>query len=194
MTNKKNKEELLSLTLIKERLSAIEEKKKGLIDDRLKFLMSAGYRASDTDLKYRQINILGSSGLLNGDKENSRGWRNFTFKDLVFLDIVSELRKYGLEGRQLKKIKDFFYKKNTDANLILTAVLFGMKITIALEPNGNFKIFELITGSLSLEKSYKSVIQLNLNEFVNTILERIGMDKINYSSTLESVSKMYNKK
>jgi len=188
-----SKKDNISLSFIKQRLSVIEENNKGIIGDRLSFLMSDGYRVSDTSLTYRQINTLGVSGLLNGSKENSRGWRSFTFKDLVFLDILSELRKYGLEGRQLKKIKDFFYAKNSNINLVLVAVLLKIKITIALRADGSFDIFEMITGSLSLDKEYRAVIILNLNEFVNNVLERLSMEKINYSTTLSVFSEMYNK-
>ncbi|MFA6614030.1 MAG: MerR family transcriptional regulator [Endomicrobiia bacterium] len=192
--NKNKTKEELPLILIKQRLFAIEEKHEGMIEEKMKFLIFPKYRVADTILSYRQINILGTSGLLNEEKENSRGWRKFTFKDLVYLDILSELRKYGLENKQLKGVKDFFYKKNSDVNLILIAILFGIKVTIALEVNGNLRVFETITGSLSMEKDYRAVIQLNLNEFVNMALERLKIEKVNYKSTLEIISKHYTKK
>lgn len=68
------------------------------------------FRVSDTKLTYRQINSLESGGLLPASREDTKGWRDFSYRDMVFLKIIVECRKFGLENAQLINLKDLFYK------------------------------------------------------------------------------------
>lgn len=66
------------------------------------------YTVSDTNYSYRQINSIPST-ILGDKRENKRGWRKFSLKELIFLDVVKELRKYGILNKQLNSLADCFF-------------------------------------------------------------------------------------
>ena len=46
----------------------------------------------------------------NLKRNNSIGWRKFSFKDLIYLQTILECRKYGFENNRLQDLKDTFYR------------------------------------------------------------------------------------
>lgn len=76
-----------------------------------KFLNEKIYKASDTELSYRKINLLGVNNLLMEGKAKINSWRKFSLKDLIFIKIVETLRTFGITNSQLGSVKNCFFRK-----------------------------------------------------------------------------------
>ncbi len=59
------------------------------------------FRVSDTDEKYRTINYWDEQGLLLGKRKSTDTWRQFSILDVVWIRILQNLKKYGMEGDEI---------------------------------------------------------------------------------------------
>lgn len=78
----------------------------------LQVLANAKFRVSDTSLNSRIMNYYEEKGLLYSTREKTLGWRKFDAYELVWLDILDQLRVFGYPLENIKKIKDSFLSKN----------------------------------------------------------------------------------
>ncbi|MBR3263887.1 hypothetical protein IKF94_01460 [Candidatus Saccharibacteria bacterium] len=122
------------------------------------------------NISSRSINYYESIDLIQDPRNDvGRGWRRFTYIEAVYLLIVRELRRYGIDTSFIKTFYDSFLKK--DDSLFTDAILLvhlGYTITITIEPNGTEHILsarELAERSDGSEPP-ASEIRLNLASFV----------------------------
>lgn len=147
----------------------------------LDFINTEIFRVSDTGASYRQINYLEQSGLLVGGRvDGSQGWRIFSFREGVYIDILTNLRRFGLKTRQLQSIKDSFYDKPQIINEAIMACLLGIEVILILDSEGDGYIFD--TDTLSewtqdpLRSALRGCIELHLiiNPLVNRVFKLVG--------------------
>lgn len=145
------------------------------------------YTVADTPLSYRQINSLGSNGILRSNRENKNGWRKFDFRELVFLLIVEEVRKYGLKDSQLEYLRSaFFDEKNmSKVDLAMIACISGYKIILTFDADGRVCFHDLITIDLLEDKTGKSLINVNLNSIVTEQWKKTGWDTEEYKNSFD---------
>ena len=70
-------------------------------------------------LEKKRVLILGGglSGLaaadklLDNDRKDKNTWRKFSFKELIYILIVAELKKFGLKHEQLQQLWSSFFKE-----------------------------------------------------------------------------------
>lgn len=56
-------------------------------------------------LTYRKLNDWDGKGLISGSRENKEeGWRRFSFIDIIKLQLISDLRKFGVDVDKIKTI------------------------------------------------------------------------------------------
>lgn len=67
------------------------------------------YPVSKTDASYRVINSWSEAGLLLGEEDRDNGWRKFSFLDLIWLEIIKELRAVGFGLEDLSRLKDCLF-------------------------------------------------------------------------------------
>src|SRR5207244_8824468 len=61
------------------------------------------FTVKDGDVTYRVINHWTAQGLLDdGREDNSSDWRKFSLKDLLWLRVLRELRRFGLSLEMLR--------------------------------------------------------------------------------------------
>lgn len=142
----------------------------------LRQLMQKEYfRAADTKLTYRQIDLLAYSGLLG---EAAKGkWKRFDTKDLIYLQVVSELKRFGLESGQLQGVRELFYaEKNWGTSVdgqritnamdyVLFEIFHGIDWVLMLRPNGDVFLRDQVRAASVLGK-YVSNINLNLDALI----------------------------
>ncbi|HNV97466.1 MAG TPA: hypothetical protein PKL13_04165 [bacterium] len=147
------------------------------------------FRVADTNLTYRQINSLDNNNVLKNDRENERDWHKFSLKELIFFSVIKELRTYGLLDKQLIKLRKAFFDKDLSisSNFALIAILGKVKIILMLDNQMNVYFFD-IPMFQALGRKYKSYININLNEVVGDVFEKIGKDRIEYKDELNLVS------
>ncbi len=156
------------------------DEKLGLID----FFEKQKFRAADTPLTYRQIHILDQSGLLSKNaqgKENT--WRRFSFKEVVFLHLVTELKQFGLTNTQLTELYYAFFKDPKDkkrkwrgyAVIPLGFVFGGVGVSILVRPDGDVTFCDNthFPLCLSTEGQLPSIV-VNLNEIVQKVIKKLG--------------------
>lgn len=134
------------------------------------FINKKIYTKSDTPLTYRQINSLGTDRLLSEDRENEKGWRKFSFKELIYIQIVNELKKFGLKHEQLKELHKEF---NTYGEVVIGVVFAQVEILITVNETGHVVFYDPANYALLLNPS-KTHLQIQLNNFVNNLLVKLG--------------------
>ncbi len=157
--------------------------KGGEVHPVLRQLLSEKYfRPSDTKMTYRQIDLLENAGLLNGGAEGS--WQKFDAKDLVYLQVISDLKAFGFLNKQLEGINQAFYNEGHFADMedgtpILNVVDFalyqvfnGIPWGLIIKQNGDIQAIECGDYAYSREKG-SCWIFIDLHEVMITIGKRI---------------------
>ena len=76
------------------------------------FLQTPRFMVKDSksfieSLTYRKINDWDTKGLISGSRENNQaGWRKFSMRDIIKLNIITDLRKFGCCIEKIKNILD----------------------------------------------------------------------------------------
>lgn len=164
-----------------------------LLNDELKldeFINKKLFTVADTPLTYRQINSLDTDKLLTNDREEKQGWRKFSFKELVYVLIVYELKQFGLKHEQLKSLWECFFKEPTKSEkrkaakielnkgigeIAIGCVFEQVEITLVLDSKGEVIFYDPIHYLLF---SGKPSLQIKLNDIVNELLKKIGKEQI----------------
>lgn len=154
------------------------------------------YTVSDTPLSYRQTNSLDEDNLLSTDRENKKGWRKFSYKELVYIDIIIELKKFGIKQEQLKSLWETFFKEpptdkkevtlttKLDGEMAIFCVWGGIEMTLIVDSKGNV----LISDPFHLTRlaQTKSQIRISLNEIINELNPTLGYESIPVQYTLQN--------
>ncbi|MFA6945345.1 MAG: hypothetical protein WC220_05530 [Pedobacter sp.] len=148
------------------------------------FINTKLFTASDTSLSYRLLNILGEEDLLVGKKKGKMDWRKFTFKELVYISILNELKKFGLKYEDLKSVKESFFNMKADqfningenptlGDVLILYVFKGVEVSlIYFNPDEIFYVDPFT--ELALPKELQSFVHITLNPLVNRLWTRFG--------------------
>lgn len=152
-----------------------------------KFLNEKRFRVADTSLSYRQINSLDNNEVLKDERKKKEGWRKFSLKELIFFSIIKELRIYGIRDKQLENLRDAFfrpkYKKQADFAVMMTFI--KLHIILAIDSESKVNFYDTASMELFLGKSFRSIIEINLNEIVMDLWEKIGGKRKEYKNNNE---------
>lgn len=143
------------------------------------------FTIKDTDTTYRVINHWSKLGLFDDDRpDDNKGWRKFSIVDLAWLQILNELRSFGLS---LDKIKAGYAEIKETWEIFecgISLCFLKKAINVIVFSDGHMEVVprEAVAGSESIgylkEKSYL-VISLN------NCLSNLFPDK-NFSPTLKT--------
>jgi DNA-binding transcriptional MerR regulator len=101
------------------------------------------FTLKDTESRYRLINHWSSVGILDEDrKENSNSWRSFSLLDLCWINVVSQMRLFGMSTEKIKIAKNHLFpdmSKHDDRQK-----LFGYYISLALM---DVRVFVIVLGN-----------------------------------------------
>lgn len=140
------------------------------------------FRLSDLGKKYRTINYLEATDLINDPRDQKgKGWRTLGLSEFIYISILLELRKYGLKANQLKHFKSLYDEYSAYA---IFAVLAGHEVTMIFKPNGFCAFLDpTFLGIYEEEDSFLADItpergagevQLKLSYFISNALSLIG--------------------
>lgn len=162
----------------------------------VEYLDKQQFRVADVGMSYRQIQLLNEHDLLP-KKTQSRegGWRKFTFKELVFLRILSELKEFGMRDEQFVPLFSAFFRQQTArlkvddmtgrATESLGFVLLGNQVNLAVFSTGSIVFFDVHHLPLFLSAEHSPFVFINLNQIVNEILREVDGTEHRYMSLLE---------
>lgn len=155
------------------------------------------FTVSDTSLSYRQANSLDADNLLDTQRKNKSGWRKFSYKELVYFEIIITLKEFGIKQSQLKPLWEAFFKEpptdkrqiqlttKSDGEMAIFCVFGGIEMTLIVDSKGSILISD--PKHLTLLASTKSQIRISLNEIINELNQQIGFNPIPVKYTLQSV-------
>lgn len=167
------------------------------------------FRVSDSSVTYRQINNLEENGLFRSGRSDDTKWRKLSFKEVLYLDLVRELRKFGFKNSQLIDLRDIFFgpadldeSKYRDWSLFTSDLIVGtcfgsgVEVVLSIGPDGEGS-FSDAWSYLFFQSDQQSQLILKLNGFVNNILKKIGKKpfpiRFAINSSLISNTKLSNK-
>ncbi len=146
------------------------------------------FTVSDTPLTYRQINTLDADKLLSNDRQDKKTWRKFSYKELVYVLIVSELKNFGFKHEQLKQLWQSFFSEpkanigeiaiNRSIGETAIGCVFGeVEIILCVDNEGRVVFYDPTLYSLFYQTS-KPQIQIVLNNIVNNLNLKTGKKEI----------------
>jgi hypothetical protein len=156
------------------------------------------YTVADTALSYRQVHILDNDRLLDDRRKDNQGWRKFSFKELVYIEIIIELKKFGIKHEQLKQLWLSFFgkidKSNTpsltpnkaDSEVVIACVFGGSEMSLCLDSDGNILYFDP-QYSIKFNQSSKPLIRVSLNQIVNRLTKLIANKELSVANSLQQL-------
>lgn len=146
------------------------------------------YRVANTDLTYRQINSLDGNEILQDNRKEKKGWRKFSYKELIFISIIKELRSYGFIDEQFENLRDLFFKKSEEyfSDLALIAAYSGTKTTLIASMADKGFTYELIGFEIKQSESRKSYIIVNINRIIDELRKSTDEISIDMNEMLKS--------
>ena len=69
-------------------------------------LNEQNHKIDDERLSSRLLNHWYKTGIIDDDRPNSKGWKKFSISELVWVQVVFKLRKFGLDLNRIKLVKN----------------------------------------------------------------------------------------
>ena len=152
------------------------------------------YKIADERLSSRLLNHWYEVGLVNDDRPNGKGWKKFSFSEIVWVKIIFKLRSFGLNLSRIKIVKDNIDKYNSSDSFSDCALLdFYIFVVLQFSFPVKFIVFEsgqaeiVRQTDIDLANHIKSItedfISIDLNKMVNSLLKskHIKTDYLTYN-------------
>lgn len=158
------------------------------------------FRVADTPMSYRQVNELDKADLLDGQPHNS-GWREFSIKQIVYLQIVKELKGFGFPNRKLVRLWQIFFKepeRDSDwttppydkrmADVAIGCTYLKVEMSLLIDSEGGASFYDPGYFALKDElfQQRSSYINIRLNDMVNRVLGMAGREHLAVSESLSN--------
>ena len=91
----------------------------GFLNDNHKvkeFLNQPQYTIGDETISSRVLKHWHDTGVLEDNRPKGKGWRKFSFSEVVWISIVSKLRKFGMDLKNIKEVKQYLDSFNSTKN------------------------------------------------------------------------------
>ncbi|MFA5828331.1 MAG: hypothetical protein WC841_03170 [Candidatus Shapirobacteria bacterium] len=156
------------------------------------------YTIADTPLSYRQANTLDKDKLLNDNRTGGKGWRKFSFKELVYIDIVLDLKKFGVKHEQLKQLWQSFFKEpdgllvpslvpnRGESEIAISSVFGGVEMVLCIDSDGEILYFDP-QFSTKYSQSSKPLIRVSLNVVINKIIKLIIKEELPVEDSIKKL-------
>ena len=138
------------------------------------------YTIGEEKLSSRVLNHWYQSGIITDDRLDNKGWKKFSFSEIVWISIVIKLRKFGLDLQRIKKVKeqiDYYNTKDSKSKcpLLDFYILVAITSTIPIK----FIVFESGQAEIVKQSDIDIANQINhINEDFITIDINKLLDKV----------------
>ena len=134
------------------------------------------YTIGEEKLSSRVLNHWYQSGIITDDRLDNKGWKKFSFSEIVWISIVIKLRKFGLDLQRIKKVKEQIDYYNTkDSKSKCPLLDFYMLVAITSTIPIKFIVFE--SGQVEIVKQSDIDIANQLN-LINEDFISIDINKL----------------
>ena len=162
----------------------------------IKKFNTQNYRIPSTQISPRVLTHWQKYGIIDDMRQDLKGWRKFCFSELVWLQCVLELRKFGMHLDKIKKVKNRIdmHRHEGIASLFPELDFF---LAYGLSTKHPVKLLVLSTGESligrqrSIDQSKQigvlkdNYISIDLNAIVNNLRKdtKYEIDYLEYSKT-----------
>jgi len=158
-----------------------------------KFLNEKRYFLKATNTSYRIINHYTKIGLVNDNRKKQTKWRKLSVIDLIWIQIISQLRKFGLSLDKIKATKQsLFYSlakprtKTPQLELYISYCLLRQPCLLVVFKDGfcELALLEEYKQTIDLFSPLDSHIIINLNSIIQNIFSKKDLSPI-YNISVE---------
>ena len=138
------------------------------------------YTIGEEKLSSRVLNHWYQSGIITDDRIDNKGWKKFSFSEIVWIRIVIKLRKFGLDLQRIKKVKEQIDYYNTkDSKSKCPLLDFYMLVAITSTIPIKFIVFESGQAEIVKQSDIDIANQLNLinEDFISIDINKL-LDKV----------------
>ena len=152
----------------------------------IKLFNHKAYKASDTDLTYRQISHI-NKNILEDQREDNKGWRKFSLKEIAYLSIIQKLRTFGLKDKQLDGLKNSFFteENSTFSDIALILVLQGVRVDIIIDEKTNVYFVDAIEDYAYFRKKFTAHLNINFNKLIKNSWKKFKIEIPDYRDALD---------
>ncbi|MAX06100.1 MAG: hypothetical protein CMD19_06680 [Flavobacteriales bacterium] len=138
------------------------------------------YTIGEEKLSSRVLNHWYQSGIITDDRLDNKGWKKFSFSEVVWISIVIKLRKFGLDLQRIKKVKEQIDYYNTkDIKSKCPLLDFYMLVAITSNIPIKFIVFESGQAEIVKQSDIDIANQINLinEDFISIDINKL-LDKV----------------
>lgn len=171
----------------------------------IEFLNDKRHTIKDESISSRVLNHWYSENIIVDDRPNGKGWKKFSLTELVWITIVSKLRRFGLDLKKISKVKSelLIYTRKGKPNEFPLLDFYILLSSNSKEPI-KLLVFEsgeavianqsLIDVSMQFGSFTEDYITIDINKLVSKLLKKKGQSTDYLSYQLDDVQKEIQKK
>ena len=157
------------------------------------------YKVDDTRLSSRVLSHWYESGIINDNRPNGKGWKKFSFSELVWVHIIFKLRNFGLDLKRIKMVKDQVDKYNSIDKIsncplldfyMLVAIHSKIPVKLLVFESGQAEIVRQLDIDLANQLGLieEDFISIDINKLLNKLITKKNLktDYLGYADTPKS--------
>ena len=161
-------------------------------------LNEQNHKIDDERLSSRLLNHWYKTGIIDDDRPNGKGWKKFSISELVWIQIVFKLRKFGFDLNRIKLVKnhiDVYNKLDESSNCLLldfyivVAIHSSIPIKLIVFESGQADIVRQVDIDIAnqMQMIPKDFITIDLNKMLNNFFTKKDI-RADYFGPLDSKS------
>jgi len=146
-------------------------------------LNEQNHKIDDERLSSRLLNHWYKTGIIDDDRPNGKGWKKFSISELVWVQIVFKLRKFGLDLNRIKLVKnhiDVYNKLDKSSNCFLldfyvvVAIHSSIPIKLIVFESGQAEIVRQVDIDIAnqMQMIPEDFIMIDLNKVLSNLFKK----------------------
>ena len=141
------------------------------------------HKIDDERLSSRLLNHWYKTGIIDDDRPNGKGWKKFSISELVWVQIVFKLRKFGFDLNRIKLVKnhiDVYNKLDESSNCLLldfyiiVTIHSSIPIKLIVFESGQADIVRQVDIDIAnhMQMIPEDFIMIDLNKMLNNLFKK----------------------
>ena len=146
-------------------------------------LNEQNHKIDDERLSSRLLNHWYKTGIIDDDRPNGKGWKKFSISELVWVQVVFKLRKFGFDLNRIKLVKnhiDVYNKLDESSNCLLldfyiiVAIHSSIPIKLIVFESGQADIVRQVDIDIAnhMQMIPEDFIMIDLNKMLNNLFKK----------------------
>ncbi len=139
-------------------------------------------KQSNSEITSRILNHWEKIGLIDNDRPEGKGWRKFSKLDIVWMELIKELRNFGYSNDKILAVKKDLLSKSEDSSIsesttlqyyVAVAICFQRPVFAMVFSNGEIEFASLQEAASSYSlKTAGNHIRIELNGLIQRIYKK----------------------